>query len=295
MITQSWADRCSALAVASSADELRRLLLSQAESLADLLDSARVGHREWLRLGIRVEPKRMFSAGACLDMGSYRVVYIRADDDYRRQRFTVAHEAAHLLLTGVHSAGRLTLSRSAEERLCDAFAAALLVPAARLASALSSLSWEDPDDVLSLCRKFGVGIHPMIISLAQRWSRSGLMLLVAHRVGHPLRPQEVAARVLAHAGLEPVFIPRDQRLRSLNLIGLASWADAAAAECRATGEDSVTFKTWSKVAPRSRTGACSATAHWNGHRLSNGIILALMGLTDVRLSWGTVPSRSREP
>jgi uncharacterized protein DUF955 len=292
MITQSWQDRCDAIAAASSADELRRLLFSQADALADALDSARAGHREWLPLGVRVQPKRMFSSGACLDMGTYRVVYVRAEDEYRRQRFTIAHEVAHLLLTEVHSAGRVTLSRSTEERLCDAFAAALLVPPSRLESALSGLTWDDPDDLLLLCRKFSVGIQPMLISLAQKWPNSGLMLLVAQRMGHPLRPGEIASRVLGHAGLEPLFIPRDQRLRSLSFTELASWADSGTAESRATGEDSVTFKVWSKAYPRSRTGMCSAVARWNGHRLSNGIILALTELLDMHISWRTDPYRS---
>jgi Zn-dependent peptidase ImmA (M78 family) len=285
MITQSWNDRCCTVAAASSADQLRRLLLSQAHALADMLDCAQADHREWQRLGVRVQRKGMFSAGACLDMGTYRIVYVRADDEYRRQRFTVAHEVAHLLLTEMHSAGRVTLSHSAEERLCDAFAAALLVPPERLDSALSGLNWEDPDDLLLLCRKFRVGIQPMAISLAQRWSQPDRMLLVAQRMGHPLRPREVAARVLTHAGSKPVFIPRDQRLRSLSLTGLASWADAATGETRATGKDSVTFKTWSKAHPRSMTGTCQAIARWNAHRLSNGLILALLEFANIRTSW----------
>jgi hypothetical protein len=161
----------------------------------------------------------------------------------------------------------------------------VLVPPARLTSALSFVRWENPDELLMLCRKFDVGIQPMVISLAQKWPRSDLMLLVAQRKGHPQRPREVAVRVLTHAGSKLMFIPRDQRLKSLSLTGLASWADAATADTRATGEDTVTFKTWSRSYTRPRSGTCNAIAHWNGHRLRNGITLAVIELADMDISW----------
>ncbi len=281
MASESWADRCTLLATASGSDELRVLLLAQASAIARVLDPDRARHREWSRLGIQVKPKQMSSAGAGIDMGSHRVIYVRADDKFPRQRFTVAHEVAHLLLTGVHAAGRVILSRTAEERLCDDFAAALLIPQAQLTAAMPDMTWENPDELLSLCRSFGVGIHAMVIALARLWPHPDRVLLVSQKMGHPRRPTEVAVRVLANAAATPIFIPRDQRLISLGLLTLAGWADAAMTESRATGEDAATFKTWTRVRQRSSSGSYHTTACWNAHRLNNGIILAMLRLTNA--------------
>lgn len=58
------------------------------------------------------------------------LIYVRAGSGFTRRRFTVAHEIGHLLLAGDEDALRAYRSRirTTEERFCDDFAAALLIP-----------------------------------------------------------------------------------------------------------------------------------------------------------------------
>jgi IrrE N-terminal-like domain len=277
--SEPWSDRCSSLAKASSDRQLRRMLLAQAGALSDLLRPRSAAHGEWAKLGIDVRRRQMLSAGAGVDMPTHRLIYVRATDDYLRQRFTVAHEVAHLLLSEVHAAGRIYLSQAAEERLCDEFAATFLIPPGELSAALRSITWDDPDELLQLCHRFGVGIQPIMISLAESWSHPGVLVLVGQKMGHPRRPDEIATRVLAHAGPDHFFIPRTQRFASLGLTELAHWADDATQESRSSGTDFVTLKVWSKAAAAPRTGVHRARGHWRAHRLNNGITLAVLHLS----------------
>lgn len=60
-------------------------------------------------------------------------IFLSADSHPARERFTLAHELGHLLLARPDvplTARRLQPAMSSEERFCDAFAAALLMPVA---------------------------------------------------------------------------------------------------------------------------------------------------------------------
>jgi hypothetical protein len=89
-----------ALAYEMGVDEIRD---------ADLIEDGRLEH----------EPGRV-------------VVYLRSAAPRRRRTFTLAHELGHVLLADPHStivARRWGLDDSRVERFCDAFAAAVLMPA----------------------------------------------------------------------------------------------------------------------------------------------------------------------
>ncbi len=70
-------------------------------------------------------------AGTCFPMadGSYRIC-INANDRLERRRFTVCHEIAHIALSlkSDHKTEPWTTGRPLAERLCDLFAAELLLP-----------------------------------------------------------------------------------------------------------------------------------------------------------------------
>lgn len=72
-------------------------------------------------------------AGTCFPMsdGSYRIC-VNANDSIERRRFTICHEIAHIVLglKSDHRTQAWTSSRPLPERLCDLFAAELLLPAA---------------------------------------------------------------------------------------------------------------------------------------------------------------------
>ncbi|MBY0496991.1 MAG: ImmA/IrrE family metallo-endopeptidase [Cyanobacteria bacterium] len=71
-------------------------------------------------------------AGTCFPMsdGSYRIC-VNANDSIERRRFTICHEIAHIVLrlNSDHRTHAWTSSRPLPERLCDLFAAELLLPA----------------------------------------------------------------------------------------------------------------------------------------------------------------------
>lgn len=71
-------------------------------------------------------------AGTCFPMsdGSYRIC-VNANDSMERRRFTICHEIAHIVLglKSDHRTQAWTRSRPLPERLCDLFAAELLLPA----------------------------------------------------------------------------------------------------------------------------------------------------------------------
>jgi hypothetical protein len=70
-------------------------------------------------------------AGYCLALGGKRYVCVNANDSEERRRFTICHEIAHLVLRLVsqHKAQPWwSAKRPLAERLCDVFAAELLLP-----------------------------------------------------------------------------------------------------------------------------------------------------------------------
>jgi hypothetical protein len=88
--------------------------------------------------------------------------------DRRRQNFTLAHELAHIVLRyEIDSRLRMseyTLDDPAEERLCDAFAAELLMPSVRLRDDLR-LNGVAPSAIVSLCDRYDVSLMSMVASV----------------------------------------------------------------------------------------------------------------------------------
>jgi hypothetical protein len=75
--------------------------------------------------------RRMIEDGRLERGGGRTVVYLRQAARPTRQRFTLGHELGHLLLAGPEKefvAQRSWTGLDAEERFCDEFAAALLLP-----------------------------------------------------------------------------------------------------------------------------------------------------------------------
>jgi hypothetical protein len=98
------------------------------------------------RLGvddIRLEACR--EDGSVRRSGSSTIVVLRRDRSRQRQRFTLAHELAHLVLArdgDVEMAFRISAPRStAVEQLCDNIAAALLMPASWVRAVMAKRSF----------------------------------------------------------------------------------------------------------------------------------------------------------
>src|SRR5258708_28104608 len=92
--------------------------------LESYLAAARATSREIANMGAD-------EAGTCFPMadGSYRIC-VNANDRIERRRFTVCHEIGHIVLglKSEHKTEPWTTGRPLAERLCDLFAAELLLP-----------------------------------------------------------------------------------------------------------------------------------------------------------------------
>jgi hypothetical protein len=192
---------------------------------------------EWANMGVDVHEVAMVGRGSCSISDPARIVYVNRADSVMVQRFTVAHEVAHLLLEGrLAEAGMQGLR--AEERLCDRFAAATLVPRPELIAMLDGLGYPPPpEDILRLCSHFRVNVRPMLFAVGELVADTDSYLLLARLRGHRARPAELAFRVEASAGARHVYLPREQRLASMGLRRLAAAAEGASHGDLISGSD----------------------------------------------------------
>lgn len=83
-------------------------------------------------LGVRVRLERGLSEDGSIATSAWSAdVRLRAEARLQRRRFTLAHELGHLVLAEpevMHAAESIATARLDVERLCDAFAAELLMP-----------------------------------------------------------------------------------------------------------------------------------------------------------------------
>lgn len=114
---------------------------------------AQVDHREAVVLEEALHPR--LRGGVSL-IGDRWVVILNARDSRRRARFTLAHEIGHLVLGGGEGSGGRPAcgdrdGAREQERLCDLFAAELLLPAAAVRAA-----WPECGSVEELAERFDV-------------------------------------------------------------------------------------------------------------------------------------------
>jgi hypothetical protein len=127
------------------------------------------------RLGATVSLEDLVEDGKLEFTANRPLIAVRRDAPPTRQRFTTAHEIGHLLHTepNVGVARRTLTGEDAEERYCDAFAAALLMPRgwviARYASAPHELA-----TARGLAEVSRVSLSAAVVRLRElaRWSKS---------------------------------------------------------------------------------------------------------------------------
>jgi len=191
-----------------------------------LVDS-RVLAEEWAGLGIEVRSVRMRARGLCSGGEGSRVVFVNAGDPYEVQRFTVAHEVAHMLLVN-QRVRRMPFSPREEESLCERFAGRLLIDREVLGGALSEAGGPPhPERLLRLCGRLRVNVRPLQIAAGEELADSPYCVLLARYRGHWRRPQELAFRVESVAGARHAYLPQHQRLVSIGLTQLAGQAEEA--------------------------------------------------------------------
>jgi hypothetical protein len=283
-LTPDWTSWSHELAAADDTEELSAALAVVAMDMTHYLGRGEISHLQWKRLGLHAVAVEMTASGACSRDGGEPVVLVNANDDPRRQRFTVAHELGHLLLDEARS--RLQLGRRDEERLCNKFASELLVPRADIATALAGRVRLEPDDLIALCNRFGVTLQPILIALRHHLPDYEA-IVVAREAGHPRRPAVLDFRFHASAGTS-IYIPRHQRLRSAGLNGLADWAQTAG-ESYGTGDDISTFPL-RRTGP-TRSGVAHGSARWSARLMPNGLLVACIDARAMRFEWR--PTRAK--
>lgn len=106
------------------------------------------------------------------DEDDIHLVLINAKDSITRQRFSLAHEIAHMLRFQYNGVRRNTpRNRKKEDDFCDKFAEHLLIPKEKLEKALDAMgnpSFIDLKDIHVFARMFGVSFSMMTRVLAYR-------------------------------------------------------------------------------------------------------------------------------
>jgi hypothetical protein len=256
-------------------------LLDLTDDIRDRLIAVRPLEKEWAPLGVEVKQVAMRGRGICSTASESRVIYVNREDPYALQRFTVAHELAHLLLAKPGDRSK-SLAPWEEEALCEQFASKLLIERDALDRELAALAHPlGPEDLLRLCGRFRVNVRPMIIAVGEFLAGTPNCLLLARRRGHWRRPDELGFRVNGLAGSRHIFFPPDQRLASLGLRELAHQAERAPHGSCLSGVDAEV-----EIGLRGLPGKRSSTTirgpvRWRACRLGRDapLVLAVMDLS----------------
>lgn len=118
---------------------------------------------------------RLFEDGRLETDGTRARILVREDCAVARQRFTIAHELGHLLLTqpGQIAVERRLTTDNDVERFCDQFAAALLLPAEWVSETYADAP-QTLTTVRQLSRATGTSLAASVVRLQQvlGWSRT---------------------------------------------------------------------------------------------------------------------------
>ena len=246
-LEQAWSSWRAHLAQTADTETLRRALLQTAAQMRARSAGSTGLAKEWQALGVHVARARLASSGTCSERDGRRLVLLAKGESPARQRFTAAHEAAHLLL-GALEPGRL--SHGQEERLCDEFASAYLIDRLLLARRIREVGLpREPLAVLSLCSSYRVNVQPMLIALGEHLIEQPVLLIASRERPHPVRPHELDMRIDAAAGHGRIFLPRHKRLRTQGLQTLADWALRAPLHAECHGEDHAALRARLAAAP----------------------------------------------
>lgn len=115
----------------------------------------------WFGVHVAIEPLGDGIAGLCAKAGSAAVALVNSDAPWGRQRFTTAHEVAHVVFGdledgGLHIDEDLRAAGRVKEMRANAFATHLLMPEGGLRAFVGGGTYENVEDVLRAQSHFGV-------------------------------------------------------------------------------------------------------------------------------------------
>jgi hypothetical protein len=238
---------------------------------------------QWRSLGLRVVRRELGGIrGLLRETNRGPVVAVNVADHARTQRFTVAHELAHLLLANIDREA-IGLSGAREEKLCEEFASHLLVPRDDLDRQLADFE-DDPAELLSLSTYYDVSISALLAAASEHLAAREVVAFAASRRGHRKRPRAVAFR--AHRiRCGPYLMPEEVRLSSLGLTCLDHRLEAHGPGVEIADSDiGITLRLWNPGTP-SRSGTASGPASWRARLLRSGIAVICLNTPALTQRW----------
>lgn len=277
-----WRSAMPALAGCADLPALRKQLLDMGETLGTRMLGVGVSSQVWRALGMSVVERDIGSlSGYCQVVDGQRIVLVNRSEDARRQRFTVAHELAHLLMGNVDRAG-IGLGRAREERLCNEFARTLLVPPQPLCELMRGRAY-DIDSVLAICTRFGVSLSLAVSIAAETFADRGCIVFAAGRRGHPRRPDEVALRTYRlHCG--DVLVPDLVRVCSLGLPAVEHARPLNGSALLRGRTPSVELRLW-RPDGHPRSGRTVGPARWEAKPMRSNVTLVRLHLEELEPIW----------
>jgi hypothetical protein len=201
-------------------------------------------------------------AGNTFPKSGRKIICVNQNDDPYRQRFTMLHEVAHHVLELPSKHGEVLpshelerfASRPQEEKLCDAFAAACLVPLHLIRPLASNLAFT-VETLQTLTGVFQAS-NRCIASSFVRASRELVAYVYAEDGGIQLALSSAATR---HAG---IFVERGIKLPSVSAayrllrngggfetedLDASDWSNSASADNYACYEEALHMATWKQT------------------------------------------------
>ena len=211
-------------------------------------------------------------------------VYVSQDEPIERNRYTVGHEVAHLLIAASNKAKDLGIAGSVEESLCDVFASRLLIGRRHLRRHVEGRARLGPSDFLELCRRFGVSLSAMANALADVWQpRLGLLF-----VGRQGTEGAAEYRVSTAVCSRPWFVPKGMTFGKLGLDSIVDWlCDATGGQTSVGTSPNVSVVLWDPASEIRRSGKATIRGSYDALRLRNGLVVVSLTWSrdDVELHW----------
>jgi hypothetical protein len=249
--------------------------------------------RAWSSLEVRVVQRPLDGiSGYCELGGRHRIIHVHDKDDPRRQRFTVAHELGHLLMSGVDRA-RIELGHESEEILANEFAQRLLVPSRDLYLQLLKGN-NDINTLLAVCSRYSVTLSVALAASGAWFAGHGYAFFAVSSRAHPERPDDIAIRAYA-ARCGDIFVPD---LITMDSMGLSNAADLIPTVSGNSGDvlhglsEAVEIPLWRPTrAPRS--GVACGSAQWALRTMRTGITIIRLNTPSLTYRWWSPQSSRR--
>lgn len=121
------------------------------------------------RLGVvSITVERLPFAGGIFDQNGGIHIKLNSASGNTRQRFTLAHELAHLIIApDIARGARRCLHSNALEVACDAIAAELLMPAEEMRTLGSEFGNPSVENVRAIARRFGISLQAAAVRVRE--------------------------------------------------------------------------------------------------------------------------------